>query len=66
MKRMRNAAKSPCYGSRIAAKPDGIPTVDPNTIDRIEMAGTCTVCWARVGIYQNESDVWVPKPHPSK
>jgi hypothetical protein len=66
MKRTRNATKPPCNGRGIAAKPDGTPTVDPNTINRTEMMGICTVCGARVRIYQNESSVWVPSSHPSK
>jgi hypothetical protein len=66
MKRTRNVTKAPCYGSGIAAKPDGTPTVDPNTINLTEMTGICTVCRARVRIYQNESGVWVPSLHPSR
>jgi len=66
MKRTRNATKPPCYGSGIAAKPDGTPTVDPNTMNLTEMTGICTVCRAKVRIYQNASNVWVPSSHPSK
>jgi hypothetical protein len=59
MKRTRNVRKPPCNGGGIAVY-NGIPTVDPNTINLIEMTGKCTVCHAKVRIYQNESGVWVP------
>jgi hypothetical protein len=66
MKRTTKATKPPSNGKGIAAKPDGTRTVDPNTINLTEMTGICTVCSARVRIYQNESNVWVPSSHPSK
>lgn len=60
MKRTNNVTKARCDGREIADKPDDTPTVDRNTMNLAEMTGICTVCWATVRIYQNESGVWVP------
>jgi hypothetical protein len=59
MKRMRNPTKPPCGGRGIAII-NGIPTVDPNTMNLTDKTGICTVCRERVRIYQNGSGVWVP------
>jgi len=59
MKLTRSLTKPPCRGSGIAVY-NGIPTVDPNTVNLTEMTGKCTVCHAKVKIYQNKSGVRVP------